>query len=80
MDGREVLVLIESDESLKLIPTVILTTSAARADFVECYHQLRRTVTSRSPVELGVFEDLVKNLSMTSGQPMPAWPQLVFVA
>src|SRR5687768_10373016 len=32
MDGREVLALIKQDDSIKTIPTVILTTSAAEAD------------------------------------------------
>src|SRR3984893_8839439 len=32
MDGREVLALIKGDQSLKTIPTVILTTSDAEAD------------------------------------------------
>src|SRR5271155_1428765 len=34
MDGREVLVLIKADDSLKTIPTVILTTSVAEVDIV----------------------------------------------
>ncbi len=78
MDGREVLVLIESDESQKLIPTVILTTSAAGADFVECY-QLQANCYLKKAVELGVFEDLVKNLNdfrATNAR----LPQLAFVA
>src|ERR1700736_6821512 len=37
MDGREVLVHIKEDNSLKTIPTVILTTSDAEADIVKCY-------------------------------------------
>ena len=47
---------------------------------MECYHQLQANYYLKKSVELGVFDNLVKNLSMTSGQPMPAWPQLVFVA
>ena len=35
MDGREVLAHIKADDSLKTIPTVILTTSEAEADIVE---------------------------------------------
>src|SRR5271154_274439 len=35
MDGREVLARIKGDESLKTIPTVILTTSEAEADIVK---------------------------------------------
>src|ERR1700709_131669 len=36
-DGREVLARIKNDESLKRIPTVILTTSAAEEDIVWSY-------------------------------------------
>ena len=35
MDGREVLAHIKEDDSLKTIPTVILTTSEAEADIVQ---------------------------------------------
>jgi chemotaxis family two-component system response regulator Rcp1 len=78
MDGREVLALIESDENLRLIPTVILTTSAAEADFVECY-QLQANCFLKKPVELGMFEDLVKSLNdfwLTNAR----LPLLAFVA
>src|SRR5580658_4635900 len=37
MDGREVLAHIKSDESLKTIPTVVLTTSDAAADIASSY-------------------------------------------
>ena len=37
MDGREVLAHIKEDESLKTIPTVILTTSEAEVDIVKSY-------------------------------------------
>src|SRR4029079_5270181 len=37
MDGREVLALIKEDDSLKSIPTVILTTSDAEADILKSY-------------------------------------------
>ena len=37
MDGREVLAQIKADDSLKTIPTVILTTSEAEADIVKSY-------------------------------------------
>ena len=36
-DGREVLAAIKSDESLKLIPVVILTTSQAEEDVIRAY-------------------------------------------
>src|SRR6476620_8482702 len=37
MDGREVLAHIKEDPSLKMIPTVILTTSDAEADILDSY-------------------------------------------
>lgn len=44
LDGREVLGRIKADESLKSIPTVILTTSEAEIDVVKSYDS-RRTRT-----------------------------------
>ncbi len=78
MDGREVLALIESDEDLKLIPTVVLTTSAAEADFVESF-QLQANCYLKKPVEIDMFEHLVKGLNdfwVTNAR----LPQLAFVA
>src|SRR5271170_4598271 len=37
MDGREVLVHIKEDSNLKMIPTVILTTSESEVDIVKSY-------------------------------------------
>src|SRR3954463_5805951 len=48
MDGREVLAQIKKDDSLKMIPTVILTTSDAEADIARSIN-CRRTATSASP-------------------------------
>jgi CheY-like chemotaxis protein len=62
MDGREVLALIKEDESLKLIPTVILTTSDAEADIVKCY-QLHANCYLKKPVQLDAFELLVKSIN-----------------
>jgi len=61
MDGREVLAHIKEDDSLKSIPTVILTTSEAEADIVKCY-QLQANCYLNKPVELGEFESLVKSI------------------
>ena len=38
MDGHEVLDAIKSDEELKRIPVVILTTSENRSDIIRCYN------------------------------------------
>jgi chemotaxis family two-component system response regulator Rcp1 len=62
MDGREVLAQIKSDESLKTIPTIILTTSEAHADIVKSY-QLQANCFLSKPVQLEAFESLVKSIN-----------------
>jgi chemotaxis family two-component system response regulator Rcp1 len=62
MDGREVLAHIKEDGTLKLIPTVILTTSDAEADIVKCY-QLHANCYLKKPVQLDAFESLVKSIN-----------------
>jgi len=62
MDGREVLAHIKEDDSLKMIPTVILTTSDAHADIAKCY-QLHANCYLTKPVQLGAFENLVKSIN-----------------
>jgi len=60
MDGREVLAHIKEEESLKSIPTIILTTSDAEADIVMSY-QLQASAYLTKPVQLAAFESLVKS-------------------
>jgi len=62
MDGREVLAHIKDDESLRLIPTVILTTSDAEADIAKSY-QLQANCYLSKPVQLDAFESLVKSIN-----------------
>jgi chemotaxis family two-component system response regulator Rcp1 len=62
MDGREVLAHIKEDDSLKTIPTVILTTSDAEIDIVKSY-QLQANCYLSKPVELDAFEGLVKSIN-----------------
>jgi chemotaxis family two-component system response regulator Rcp1 len=62
MDGREVLAQIKADESLKKIPTVILTTSDAEVDIVKSY-QLQANCYLSKPVQLDAFESLVKSIN-----------------
>lgn len=62
MDGREVLAHIKEDASLKMIPTVILTTSEAEADVVQSY-QLQANCYLSKPVQLDAFESLVKSIN-----------------
>ena len=62
MDGRQVLAAIKQDESLKSIPTVILTTSDAEADIMKSY-KLQANSYLCKPVEFSAFETLVKNIN-----------------
>jgi two-component system, chemotaxis family, response regulator Rcp1 len=62
MDGREVLAQVKNDESLKTIPTVILTTSHSQADIVKSY-QLQANCYLSKPVQLEAFESLVKSIN-----------------
>jgi two-component system, chemotaxis family, response regulator Rcp1 len=62
MDGREVLALIKADASLKTIPVVILTTSAAEADVLKSY-QLQANCYLVKPVQLEAFVTLVKSIN-----------------
>jgi len=55
MDGREVLARIKKDDSLKTIPTVILTTSEAEADVANSYRL--------QAVRFDAFESLVKSIN-----------------
>ena len=62
MDGREVLAHIKEDDSLKTIPTVILTTSEAEADILKSY-QLSANCYLCKPVQFEAFENLVKSIN-----------------
>ena len=61
MDGRETLAAIKTDERLKAIPVVILTTSGAPPDIVASYqHRANAYVTK--PFELDDFEATVRTI------------------
>ena len=62
MDGREVLRHIRSNESLRTIPTVILTTSDSEIDINQSYSLHANSYLSK-PVQLDAFEDLVKSIN-----------------
>jgi CheY-like chemotaxis protein len=62
MDGREVLAQIKDDELLKLIPTIILTTSNAESDILKSY-MLRANCYLNKPVQLDAFEALVGSIN-----------------
>lgn len=59
--GHEVLAEIKSDPSLRRIPVVILTTSAADADVTRCY-ELAANCYLTKPVELDDFFQMVRLL------------------
>ena len=61
MDGRQVLALIKKDASLKMIPTVILTTSLAEADIDQSY-ELQVNCYVSKPAQWDAFAGLMKNI------------------
>src|SRR5580704_2729654 len=62
MDGREVLACVKGDDSLKTIPTIILTTSEAEVDIVKSY-QLQANCYLNKPVQFDAFESLVRSIN-----------------
>ena len=60
-DGREVLAEMKSDESLKRIPVVILTTSEAEQDILKTY-DLHANCYLTKPVDLEQFITVVKSI------------------
>ncbi|NJD21871.1 MAG: response regulator [Melioribacter sp.] len=63
VDGIEVLRKIKSDEKLKLIPVVMLTSSKEERDLVESY-KLGVNAYVVKPVDFQEFIDAVKNLGL----------------
>ncbi|HUE79317.1 MAG TPA: response regulator [Sphingomicrobium sp.] len=62
MDGREVLKHIRSNDSLKTIPTVILTTSNAATD-INLLYNLQANSYLTKPVQLEEFESVVRSIN-----------------
>ena len=60
-DGREVLQEIKQDETLRHIPVVILTTSQAEQDILQCY-RLRANAFVTKPVEIDQFFQVVRSM------------------
>jgi chemotaxis family two-component system response regulator Rcp1 len=60
-DGREVLAEIKTDDALKRIPVVILTTSAAEWDIIESY-DLHANCYITKPVDLNQFIEMVQSI------------------
>ena len=61
MDGREVLAEIKKDESLRMIPVVILTTSKSDEDVLRMYN-LHANAYVTKPFDLNQFLDVVKSI------------------
>jgi CheY-like chemotaxis protein len=61
MDSREVLAEIKSDESLRSIPVVVLTTSSAEEDILRSYNTYANAYVTK-PVDLLRFMDVVRQI------------------
>jgi two-component system response regulator len=61
MDGREVLAEIKDDETLRLIPVVVLTTSKAEADVMQAYG-LHANCYITKPVDFTSFVEVVQKI------------------
>jgi two-component system response regulator len=61
MDGREVLAAIKSDDALKRIPVVVLTTSDDEQDILKSYN-LHANCYITKPVDLDRFLQVVKSI------------------
>jgi two-component system, chemotaxis family, response regulator Rcp1 len=62
MDGRQVLASIKTDQGLKIIPTIILTTSDDEADVMISY-QLQANCYLRKPAQWDAFDSLVRSIN-----------------
>ena len=60
-DGREVLAEIKADAELRLIPTVVLTTSRAEQDVLRSY-QLNANCYITKPVDFNQFLEVVRSI------------------
>jgi two-component system, chemotaxis family, response regulator Rcp1 len=60
-DGREVLKEIKTDENLRLIPVVVLTTSSAEEDIVKSYSDYANSYITK-PINLNQFISVVKSI------------------
>ena len=58
-DGREVLAEIKADPDLKVIPVIVMTTSKAEQDILECY-ELQANAYVTKPIDFGRFMDVAE--------------------
>lgn len=61
MNGQEVLQAVKSDESLKSIPIIILTTSGLETDVYQAYQNYTNACL-RKPIEFGDFVQVVTKI------------------
>lgn len=75
LDGRQVLALIKKDQNLKIIPTIVLTTSDSPSEILTSY-QLQANCYLRKPAHWDDYDNLVRSVNafwLTSSKlPQPA--------
>ncbi|GAA3761474.1 response regulator [Plantactinospora mayteni] len=67
MDGRQVLNKVKSDDRLRTIPIVVLTTSNADTDILGSYN-LRANAYVTKPIDLDDFNDVIRRIDEFFGQ------------
>ncbi|SCL28815.1 response regulator [Micromonospora inyonensis] len=67
MDGRQVLGAVKSDDDLRTIPIVVLTTSNADTDIVGSY-TLQANAYVTKPIDLDDFNDVVRRIDEFFGR------------
>jgi CheY-like chemotaxis protein len=67
MDGRQVLSEVKSDDELRTIPIVVLTTSNADTDIVSSY-TLQANAYVTKPIDLDDFNDVVRRIDEFFGR------------
>jgi len=66
VDGHEVLSVIKTDETLRMIPVVVMTTSDAETDRAKAYEHHANSYVVK-PVDFDKFRKLVEDLSLYWG-------------
>jgi len=61
IDGKEVLTAIKTDERLKKIPVIMLTTSSAEKDIIDSYNRYANCYITK-PVNLNAFMEVVRSI------------------
>ena len=62
MNGRDVLAKIKADSGLKMIPTIVLSSSEANADVLISY-QLQANCYLRKPTQWSAFDGIVRSIN-----------------